>query len=226
MTIILCWDIDGTLLTTGRAGIYAWEEAASKVLGKTVDFSRLRTAGLSDVEIARELLISNGMIDDAQLIRRMLQLYEDYLPCALPRKQGSVLPGVREALEYFHERNDVVSMLLTGNTRAGAYAKLSYYGLDAYFELGAFADGAIDRLSIARYALSVARDAGFYVSSQQRYVIGDTPHDIKCGKFIEARTVAVATGEYSLEELQKHTPWLAIKQLGEPTAFARALGID
>ena len=37
---------------------------------------------------------------------------------------------------------------------------------------------------------------------QEIVVIGDTPFDVRCGKFIGAKTLAVATGGSRLEELK------------------------
>ena len=34
MTTVIFWDIDGTLLTTARAGIHAWEDAVAERTGK------------------------------------------------------------------------------------------------------------------------------------------------------------------------------------------------
>ena len=57
-------------------------------------------------------------------------------------------------------------------------------------------------------------------------MIGDTPHDVSCGKSIGARTVAVATGPgYSLSELEACDPDLALPELPEPERFAAALGL-
>ena len=54
-------------------------------------------------------------------------------------------------------------------------------------------------------------------------VIGDTPHDIQCARAIDARTIAVATGGYSLEELRAHDPWRAFATLPPPVEFVRLL---
>lgn len=40
------------------------------------------------------------------------------------------------------------------------------------------------------------------IAPEKCYVIGDTPHDIRCGKAIGARVVAVASGGYSVEALE------------------------
>jgi phosphoglycolate phosphatase len=143
------------------------------------------------------------------------------LPACLPRKQGQVLPGVRPILDDLQGRGDVVSMLLTGNTQAGAKAKLEHYGIAGYFRSGAFCDGLVDRPSIARKALGLAGEA----PAESVYVIGDTPHDIHCGKAIGARTVAVASGPYSAGELGEHGPWKIFESLPSPDVFLRELGI-
>ena len=152
MTAILFWDIDGTLLTTGRAGVFAWQDALREMTGTDVDLmSSLRTAGLTDHQIAKQILASLAAPEGEAHVDRLVGRYEALLPAALPRRQGRVLDGVREALEFLHTaRPDVVSYLLTGNTRAGALAKLTHYGLAGYFADGAFSRDAGDRASIAR----------------------------------------------------------------------------
>ena len=57
-------------------------------------------------------------------------------------------------------------------------------------------------------------------------MIGDTPHDIRCGKAIGARTVAVAQGPFSLDELREHEPWEALERLPDPHAFRSLVGLD
>lgn len=224
MTLVLCWDIDGTLLTTARAGIFAWEEAATAVTGRSADFASLQTAGLTDVEIARRILDRCGLGGDAGLEAELLRRYERALPGCLGRRAGRVLPGVREVLEALRGRDDVVAILLTGNTAAGAAAKLHHYGLAGYFAHGAFADGAPDRPTIARRAVALVRQlTGTDPSPHRTYVIGDTPHDIHCARAIGARAVAVASGIYGVDELRRHDPWWAIERLPEPDAFLKGL---
>ncbi len=234
MTTILFWDIDGTLLTTARAGIFALEEAASEVIGAEVNLTDMNTAGLTDRQIAINILEHYGVAVDAAKIDRLLQLYGQKLPVSLGRKQGAVLNGVQGILQRVHERSDVISMLLTGNIEAGARAKLVHYGLDTYFTHGAFSDKTEDRTAIARDALAQAEtivgrlssDHCAGIASDQFYVIGDTPHDIVCGKAINARVVAVASGGYDLETLQTYEPWWSLSCLPEPDEFFRKLGIE
>jgi phosphoglycolate phosphatase len=224
---VLFWDIDGTLLTTQRAGIFALEEAAREVCGATPDFTELQTAGLTDHEIAVVVVRECGGGDSPETASELLRAYERHLPERLGWRQGGPLPGVVDILDHLREREDVVSLLLTGNTPSGARAKLTHYGLADYFAGGAFCIDGDDRPMIARRALEVAAEhAGAEISPESAFVIGDTPHDIRCGQGIGARTVAVASGSYDVEQLAEHDPWLMLAQLPEPARFVELLGLD
>jgi phosphoglycolate phosphatase len=217
----LFWDIDGTLLTTGRAGIIAWERAVEDVFGRRADFTGLRTAGLIDPEIAVTVSRQASADASAEDILRVLRLYESHLPSCLPLRQGRVLPNVVEILKRLKLTGNIRSRLLTGNTRAGAAAKLNHYGLSEYFEGGAFSDGCRGRDEVAICAEGVIPAA--HRRACEIYVIGDTPHDLRCAAAIGARAIAVATGDYGIEELRSHGAWLALPQLPDPDAFLRLL---
>jgi phosphoglycolate phosphatase-like HAD superfamily hydrolase len=220
--IVLFWDIDGTLLTTGKAGVPAWEQAVREIVQRDFELSSFRVAGLTDYQIAvRTFEMLEVPVDDAT-IQRMVGRYEALLPEELPKKQGRVLPNVREILEHMRGRADVRSYLLTGNTRGGARAKLTHYNLFHYFAGGAFAEDAGDRAAIAARALQLARAAG-PVADDGVFVVGDTPHDIECANAIGARTIAVATGGYGRDELESHRPWRAFDELPAAEEFARLI---
>ncbi|HJO03712.1 MAG TPA: haloacid dehalogenase-like hydrolase [Acidobacteriota bacterium] len=219
MTLVLFWDIDGTLLTTERAGIFAWEDAIEEILEQSVSLQDYKTAGLTDVEIAALLVTKvTGQGDEARAAQ-LLRSYELLLPSRLHRRKGRALPGVREVLKLTHGREDILSILLTGNTAAGARAKLEHYGLDGYFTGGAFADGTPDRPAIAHHAFEIAAAHIEGLEPRQAFVIGDTPHDIHAGDAIGVRTVAVATGGYSAAQLEGYDPWWLLEQLPAADEF-------
>ena len=223
--IVLFWDIDGTLLTTARAGVFAWEDSVREMANLEFDLSAIRTAGMTDYQIAVKTLEALGLASDAANVERLLRRYEELLPSALPRRQGRVLDNVREILEHLRTaRADVRSYLLTGNTRAGARAKLTYYDLVHFFPDGAFAEDTGARAGIASRALELARRAG-PVGEETIFVVGDTPHDIECAKAIGGKTIAVATGGYSVEELAPYHPWRLFERLPEPREFERLLEV-
>lgn len=220
---ILFWDIDGTLLTTNKGGVFAWDEAVLEVTGRPFELMAHRISGRTDYQIAAMTLDVLGLPQDPAVVERLVRRYEDLLPSSLPRKKGYVLPNVREILEALVPRGDVRSYLLTGNTRGGATAKLTHYGLDHLLPTGAFAVDTGGRHTIAARALDLARGEG-PVDEAAVFVIGDTPHDVECAHAIGARTIAVATGGYAREELEPHRPWQLLDQLPPPEAFLELIG--
>lgn len=218
--IALYWDIDGTLLSTDRGGVYALEAALRDVFGVEHDLMSQRLpTGLTEHQIAEAVFALAGIDADAEQTESFVRAYEGHLPAALPRRQGRVLPGVREILSDLAAETDVRSFLLTGNTEAGARAKLDHYGLGEFFDAGAFCVGPGERSSIARAALLLAPDA------DERYVIGDTPHDVEAGKAIDARTIAVATGSHTAEALAADEPWVVLETLPSPAEFRALIGL-
>lgn len=217
--VVLCWDIDGTLLTTARAGVFALEKAAREVTGRPLDLQSMPTAGLTDVEIARLILTRHGLADSELNVARFLQVYEDDLPTSLHRRQGSVMPQVREVLAAVQAREYWTSMLLTGNTRRGGTAKLRHYGLAEFFSDGAFSDGTNTRAEIAHRAARQIAVAQTAVPFTRVVVIGDTRHDISCARAAGFRCLAVATGGATLDELRAHDPDAAVSQLPPPSDF-------
>jgi phosphoglycolate phosphatase-like HAD superfamily hydrolase len=221
--IVLFWDIDGTLLSTGKGGVPAWEQAVREVTGQEFELASIRIPGLTDFQIAVRTFQLLGIDADTETLNRMVARYESLLPVYLPQRQGQVMPNVREILDATRDRPDIRSYLLTGNTRGGARAKLTHYALHHYFGDGAFAQDPGERATIAVRALDLARQAG-PIAEESVFVIGDTPHDVECANAIGARTIAVATGGYSMEELQAHHPWRVMAELPAVDDFLDLIG--
>jgi len=223
--ILVFWDIDGTLLVNGRAGIFAWEDALRDVLETEADLSAFDTAGYPDHGIAKRLLMEYGGLDQPSihLVAQLVGRYEDHLPASLSRKVGRVLPNVAEILTALEQEPDACSMLLTGNTRRGAQAKLAYYGLERFFTGGAFSEDDGERAAIAQRAMEAAAASGRGGHGGRVFVVGDTPHDIRCAQAIGARAVAVATGQYAVAELSAAGPWKALPELPPPGEFLALL---
>ena len=115
-------------------------------------------------------------------------------------------------------------LLLTGNSRRGAELKLTHYGLASYFDFdySGFAGDDFNRIDVARRAGALARSK-WGAELEKIFIIGDTEHDIQCGKKIGAYTIAVATGSRSLEKLQGYEPWRALPELIPADAFQQVL---
>jgi phosphoglycolate phosphatase-like HAD superfamily hydrolase len=224
-TRAIFWDIDGTLLNTGRAGLIAWERAYADVTGATA-FPSVRPDGLTDHQIGDWLLgqAAPATIADETSVARIVSRYEAHLVDALPLRQGRVLDNVAHVLKWLRDsRRDVLCWLLTGNTAAGGAAKLLHYGLSEYFDAGAFSERVEPRAEIARRAWSMARDVHPDLEAHEAVVIGDTPHDIECAHAIGARAMAVASHTHSRAELDVHHPWMLVDRLPDVAEFTARL---
>lgn len=225
MKKLILWDIDGTLIVTHGAGVRAMERAFEKRFGVRGDLSQIDWAGRTDSWITGEVLRRNGLDPTPDNCQSYLETYLELLPGELrDGPQGRVLPGVLELLDTLHHRPDVAQGLLTGNIRRGAEFKLTHYRVWHYFEFGAFADDSPRRNDLGPHALRRASERHRHeFSPQQTFIIGDTPHDIECGRVIGARTIAVATGRHSLAELSAHAPTAVFADFADTQAFLRVI---
>jgi phosphoglycolate phosphatase-like HAD superfamily hydrolase len=227
MKTLILWDIDGTLTLSGGAGMSALEAALRREFGvgapaptQGIDF-----AGRTDTWIMRQIFARIGLPDSPENLARLLAAYLTELPAALRNPETCILPGVTTALATLAARDDYAQALLTGNVERGARIKLTHHGLSHYFAFGAFADDSELRNELGPFALRRAREHhGVEFTPDRVFVIGDTPHDIACGKAIGACTIAVATGRYSVAELQAESPTFVFSDLSDTTALLRALG--
>ncbi|MBO5244703.1 MAG: HAD family hydrolase [Selenomonadales bacterium] len=219
---VLFWDIDGTLLQAGHAGRYAFDQAVREIYGRTIDYRLIQTSGMTDDYIAKQIIeLIKGAIAEPSAIAALTARYEELLPHYLTEKPGYILGGALEILTELHEHEDYVQLILTGNSRHGAEEKLAHYGLYDFFDFdhSAFGDGCFDRNEISAKAKQIADEVYPNVSANDIYVIGDTPNDVRCGKSIGVRTIAVASGRYSYEELASCSPWQTMERLGSPKDF-------
>ncbi len=204
---LLLWDIDSTLIWTGGAGDKALKRIVRERYGVEDDFHDIEIAGRTDRHITRSILSKYKVEPNETNTVAFLENYLAYLTEILPQLNGRVLPGVKEILERMHRREDRVLALLTGNLQRGAEIKLRHFGLWDYFEFGAFADDHHDRNELGAFARARAAEKHGHEFDVARIdVIGDTEHDIACGKVFGARTIAVATGTRSRERLAQHKP--------------------
>ncbi len=221
---LLLFDIDGTLITSGGAGERALCEAMYQRFGVEEDLTGITLAGATDALIARLLLEKHGVPVTPENCAALLDAYLQQLAKNLPLLKGRVLPGMLELLEKLRDQPQFVLALLTGNLVRGAELKLSHYGVWEFFEFGAFADDHHDRNELGHFAKARALEfQGEDFPSDRIYVIGDTPKDVACGKAIGAKTVAIATGNYSMEDLAAHNPDILFADFSDTEAVLLAL---
>ena len=212
---VCLFDIDGTLINTGGAGMAAIQQAFGQVFG-IGDLDGVQTVGRTDRGIADDLFSARGVENSTANWQTFQAAYLEHLHENLRQREGRVLAGVVELLEHLTSQRDVALGLLTGNTAEGARIKLEYYDLNQHFAFGGYGDDHPHRDEVARQALRVARShLNQDITGQDVCVIGDTPHDVRCARAIGARVVAVSSGFCSAEELIEAGPDVLVKNLGE-----------
>jgi phosphoglycolate phosphatase-like HAD superfamily hydrolase len=228
MTKLVLLDIDGTIMNSSGAGRASMEAALRAVFG-TPGPAAFHYDGKTDKQIVRESMRLEGF-DDAVIDARMDDVIARYLgglTAALADEARTVrlFDGVQALVDAVHARHDAVLGLLTGNVEDGAKLKLGRVGLDyARFRVNAFGSDHETRSELPAIAHQRMCEAyGVTLDGRDVVIVGDTPADIACGRAIGARAIAVATGRYSLEELQSHDPFAAFLDLSDTAAVLAAI---
>jgi phosphoglycolate phosphatase len=215
---LVLFDIDGTILLTSGAGRRAMTAAISEEVDLT-DGLLIRFDGKTDPQIVTELLAAAGEpvpptpARIAAICHRYVELLSEELGRAASRT--TIMPGVHPLLDRLEAEEDIVLGLLTGNVAGGARLKLQSAGIDPErFQVGAFGSDSASRPDLPPIATQrAARYFGRELSGSEVVIIGDTPADIACGECIKARTIAVATGGYTVAELQACRPHAVFENL-------------
>lgn len=238
MRKLVLFDIDGTLILTGGAGIRAMNRACEELVGHPRALEGIPVAGRTDRIILTDVATRAGHSLHDGLLDQLRERYITHLreeieePGRLqsfeslgPRSHiKAVLPGIRELLDVLHRREDVVLGLLTGNFREGARIKLEHFDLWRYFRCGAFGDDSADRNDLVPFAVERARECGIHgIEASAIFVVGDTPHDVACARAVGAVPVAVATGGFTSDQLRECGADIVYENLSDPAPFLKAI---
>jgi phosphoglycolate phosphatase len=204
---LILFDIDGTLLLSGRAGLRAMTRAFADTFGITDAFAGESFGGRTDSYLVSKALQAAGLPDTPEQHDRFRDIYIPLLAEEIEHPgtgHKGLMPGARELLEALDEHHHLHLALLTGNYREAAEIKLQHFELWDYFEWGAFSDDAADRNALVPIARRRAETYDIPAAAIERVtVIGDTPHDIECARVAGARAIAVATGGFTVEQLRE-----------------------
>jgi len=210
---LVLFDIDGTLLSAGRAArdsvlaaleaVYGWRADADAPRRGRYDFS-----GKTDPQIVRELV--RDVVGEERCeagLEEALARYLDELRGRLTPEAVVPKPGIPELLGALAREPRVTLGLLTGNLEAGARLKLEPPGFNDYFPFGAFGSDSADRYQLPPVAVERAwRHCGRDFRGKSIVIIGDSVHDVACGRRLGVRSVAVATGPTPFDGLAAENP--------------------
>lgn len=227
MRKLVLFDIDGTLVLTGAAGLRAMNAACEDVLGRTDALAGIAVAGRTDRIILSDVAERAGRPLDEELLIALRDRYIPHLAREIEfpgRGRKGIMPGIRPLLDALQDRDDVFLGLLTGNFEAGARIKLEHFDLWRYFRCGAFGDDAADRNALVPVALDRAKGCGLPdLDPEHILVVGDTPHDVACARAVGAVPVAVATGSFDVAQLRATGADIVFDDLRETGAFLSLL---
>ena len=204
---LILFDIDGTLISTGGAGVKAFGQTFDDLFNLPEATAQTRFDGRTDHGLVREIFAAQSIDPTPENIGRFQTGYLERLQTFLPGVQHEPLPGVREFITHCQNHPTAPTLaLLTGNHPKGAEIKLRHYQLWDQFEFGAFGGDTPDRNDIARQALAEGQTRLSNLQPSEILIIGDTDRDITCAQSIGADSLAVATGPYTEAELTQHNP--------------------
>lgn len=224
---LLLFDIDGTLLHHGGSVISGMRRALKSVFGTEGRIDRHPLGGKTDPQIIKELMVLEGFTSQEIDSRFPLfcEQYISFLKQSISEFHLQAYPGVNQLLVALSNRPCPILGLLTGNLEGIVEIKLRAAGIPSeIFTLGAYGSDNADRNKLP--ALAISRAEGFVHNAIEKdavLIIGDTPYDIRCARAGGTRVMAVATGEYSLEELSEHHPDYLLQDLSDTAAVLRIL---
>lgn len=205
---LVLFDVDGTLLSAGRAARESILAALAHVLGWEGSSDGVDFSGKTDPQILSELVRESVGRDRFEAaVEAVLDRYVEELSRRLRPEAVVVKPGVRDLLDSLAADPRVTLGLLTGNIERGARLKLEPPGLNRFFPFGAFGDDSPDRYCLPAVAVARARErTGHEFDGRSVVIIGDSVHDVLCGRSLGVRAVAVATGPTPAEKLRAERP--------------------
>jgi phosphoglycolate phosphatase len=198
------FDIDGTLITTGGAGAVAWRRAFEELHGAPLDIREVTESGMTDPEVGRVALRNIlGRDPDRRELATAMGHYLRHLSAAIDEADGyRVMPGIEELLERLVDAGHLLG-LTTGNVEAAAHIKLARAGLNRFFSFGGYGSDSNERAALTRCALDRGRMvSGGLLPPEASISVGDTPRDVAAGHGAGIEVVGVATGNFSVQELQ------------------------
>lgn len=225
-TLVL-FDIDGTLLNSGGCGRAATGLAMQEVFGTIGLLDSTSFAGKTDWQILIEALEPAGF--SRETVRNRLEFYNT----TVARIMGEIIkdfslkpcPGAPEIVATLRENPAALVGLVTGNMVGIVAIKLRAAGFDpADFKIGAFGSEGWNRSMLPPLALRRAREySGIDFAPEQVVIIGDTPGDVACAQSVGARTVAVATGPFSTDQLRFCQPDHVFETMTDTVSFLAAI---
>ncbi len=202
---LLLFDLDGTLLHA-RDGMVAFRRALCEVFGVTFPGGQLRTDGMTDQAIVKEMLFRAGSpkVPTAREMKILEETHGQLLQAAIDSGEIVVEAkyGAEKVLRSLRDSGRYRLAVVTGNFAKAAAVKLGAAGLADHFDIGAYGSDHFDRAKIA--ALGRQRAEACWkeqIPVERCVIVGDTIRDLGAARANGMLAMLVATGRASYDEL-------------------------
>ncbi len=183
-------------------------------------------AGRSLTESFQILAGTRGIPEDEvrDKLPEILAAYDRAFDNGLPEDgTGFILPGVIQLLEELSRSGNLL-VLYTGDSAAVAQSVMKATGLGRYFPYRFSGTEVATRADMVKQAIDKAAEVtGRDFKGKDIVVIGDSLRDIEAGRAFGARTISVATGRHSREQLKATNPDFLFDSLEDYQAVLRAI---
>ena len=222
--MLILFDIDGTILLTQGAGVKAMLDAGRDLYGQHFTIDGVEFSGRLDTLIWGDLTRINNVPDTDAEHDRFRAAYGAKLAERLQSNPtAKLLPGVKALVGELIDVDHATVGLLTGNYPETGRLKIRSAGLDPdVFKINAWGCEGRARRDLPPLAMQRHRQlTGREVAGEDVIIIGDTPHDVDCAKAHACRSIGVATGAFSVDDLNKAGADLAVATLTDTQAILR-----
>lgn len=231
MKKIILFDIDGTVVKAGGAGLRALNKAIENMGGPKNICNFFELQGLTDkVNFENAFKCAFKRMPTKKEFETIKKLYIKYLPDEVDYsvKNGKYLKikGIEKFLKTLSNNKDVLIGLGTGNLKEGAYIKLKPSNLSHYFIFGGFGENHHKREDMLRKAVyNASKIVKQEIKPNNVYVIGDTEKDIIAAKNLAYHSAAVLDGFGDKRKIYLSGPELIEKDFSNLNVWLIWLGI-
>jgi len=215
----LIFDLDGTLVDTVYAHVFAWQRAFAEA-GLAIDGWRIHrrigmSGGLFTRAAGRELGRDLDPEEAAAIQARHGELFREFLPVRRP------LPGSAELLRFLRSAR-IPHGIATSGTRPDIDDSLAALGVDEDTVV-------IERRDVARAKpepdLFLACQRRLQVQAVECYVVGDAVWDLLAARRAGMLAVGLLSGGYGEDELGRAGAYLVYRDAAELHRSLDELGV-
>jgi len=213
----LLLDLDGTLVDSSEA-----LKEAGKAGFAAIGFTNFNEEKIA-FEVARRLEQDLPIDDLFTKFHIAREVEEHFLPAYLNAYYSALIsksrlfPNVKETLQTLSQHFPLALITLRYVVKEQVIDELNHLGIKKYFHIVVTALDVKKPKPFPDAPLAAAKKLGIPIN--QCAIVGDSIVDIQAGKSVSAKTIAVLTGLFSREQLEKQKPDLIIKDVNSLPKF-------